>query len=187
MNVLHSPTTLTTKSCSASPVRAASRVYHSVLIAVCIIALSSCSYLKPKTGENLQKYTVARVSSTYLGWVFAGSEDHMGNYVVWSLLLSGSDGKPMSREDFRKQLKSIQNRWTTEEHPIFDLDLKSVEVDGNQAEVRFQRLNRSHYPVITLELRWSGTGWLIERDSLFGQGGQVEKWMADPGLFKETK
>lgn len=74
-------------------------------------------------------------------------------------------------EDMQTQLRTLDGRWTKEEHPLVNLIVLDVDQDGDYATLKFRRGDNKSAPTIEVRLLWTGTGWLINKDNLFGSDG----------------
>jgi len=98
--------------------------------------------------------------------------------VDWDSLLQRGTSSGISREEFNKQLEALKNRWSVDENPLLDLEVLEVEARGDRARVTLRKRSKSDYPVIWVKLLWSGSGWIISEDSIFGRNKLASRVLA---------
>ena len=133
------------------------------------LLLSGCSYLGWGGSNPEVKATVTNVADTYLRYVAAGDERNLAALVYWDSLLGRGITGGISREEFSQQLAALRKRWSVQDNPLLGLELRSVSVDEDDAEVELRKQGRPDYPVIWIKLMWSGSGWVVTKDSIFGK------------------
>lgn len=151
-----------------------------------LLGSSGCSVIEsivPRHQVTAVELTVGRVTADYIQAVYTGNLSRLETFVNWPSMLGSGDEK-ITRAEFEKQLFSLQNRWTPEQHPLFNLEIADVDVNGDDAEVVLRRSTGSGYPKIAVTLNWVGNGWVIRQDSIFGRGKLAEKWQKSPQIFK---
>ncbi len=146
-----------------------------VLIPVLILLGSSACGMWKKDGppSSNEKQIVIMVCGDYLQVVVTNQHhERLNSLMALTAYMENQAGLDKAR--FLKQMESLQNRWTPEQHPLLNLDLTSINIRGNNAKVSFRRRGKGeNWPTITIELIWSGTAWQIIDDSLFGPGNYI--------------
>lgn len=157
--------------------------YTSVLIGTLlalILCLSSCSAFTAYKSETPEaKIAVLSVARNYLGFIVMGNYNQVFGLILWNSFLDSS-GSAFTKEDVRRQMELIQNRWSKEEHPLLNLDMKDIEVRADTAELTLQKFNSPESPKIEISFIWTGNGWLIQKDNIFGSEGVLAKALTPP-------
>lgn len=144
------------------------------LLALALSTSGGCSKLLSREGTDAAKATVVAIVGDYLTAVALSQERPLHSLILWDEFLR--DGQRlMTRGEVSAQLMSLKNRWTPADHPLLGLEVLSVSVQGNDAKVELRKKGHPDYPVIWVKMIWSGTGWLIVEDSLFGRGKLIEQ------------
>lgn len=142
--------------------------------ALCLCVITACSIGAAKPRPHLAA-TVASVAANYLGHVATGQTRHLNTLVMWNAYLTES--KPgLTQKQYLEELRSISSRWDPQEHPLLGLNITEIETEDDEAEIRFQKPG-GEADEIRVNLRWSGSGWMVVDDSLFGEGGQIRSWV----------
>jgi len=151
--------------------------YLAKLLLILLLCNACGMHLLSTPASRETKATVLRVSAEYLTQVVRGDIKKVDAMIVWSAYLKRSS-KGMTKRKYFKQMANIKNRWTPEEHPLLGLVPIEVDVDDDYAEVVLRKEKQeSEEQDISISLTWSGTGWMILADSVFG----------DEGLLAERK
>lgn len=150
-------------------------VVSSLFLLTLPVLWSACSVFSPKEPNPEVKATVLAVADKYLQYVITGREKQLNSFVLWGDLLKKGSEQALTRDEFRKQLNSLQGRWTVEEHPLLGLKVVDLEIDGNDALVTLIKAGRDNYPTIWVKLFWSGSAWHVVDDSLFGKDKLIEQ------------
>jgi len=95
--------------------------------------------------------------------------------VLWLDYLQNT-GLPAKEAMFTKMHRAAE-RYTEKNHPLMQLDILEVDVDGNDAELALRKKGNREAPVIEIELTWVGSGWLIVNDNIFPDGGVLDRVM----------
>lgn len=121
------------------------------------------------------KIALIRVSGEYLDKINNSRFDEIQGMIILGDYLR--EDKRMSKEAFIAQIAKARLTWKDkpQSHPLVGLDLESMELKGNDAVVKLKKFKVSDSPIIELKLHWSGQGWLIYDDNIFGQGRLMEK------------
>ena len=136
-----------------------------LLVLLSGLVLPGCSLMEPAPSPATRQ-TVLSVAANYLQFIVQGNDKRLTAIVSWQeYLLKNKEG--LTREELSKQIALGQGRWTPETHPLLNLDVRSLDVNGDSAKVTLQRVNAKGFPVIWVKMAWTGSGWLIVDDSLF--------------------
>ncbi len=148
---------------------------HSFFLVLALLSslpmVSACSRpLFQTTTPEVQQLLIG-VTGRYLELLAAGDEKLVSEMIFWPDFL---DGANFTRADFHKQFEAVRGKWALQNHPLLGLKVLSATSHGNYGEVELQKDPRKLEPgqdpgpKITVELLWSGRGWIVRRDSLFG-------------------
>ena len=151
-----------------------------VALLALVLSLASCSAFTSYKSETPEaKIAVLSVARNYLGFIVMGNYNQVFGLILWNSFLDSSDSA-FTKEDVRKQMELIQNRWSKEEHPLLNLDMKDIEVRADTAELTLQKFNSPDSPKIVINFIWTGSGWLIQKDNIFGSDGVLAKALTPP-------
>ena len=142
------------------------RPRRAALLAGALLVLSGCSSMMPDSGTPESRATVLNVVVNYLGQIVLGNEKQLNSFLLWPEYLEAKG--QITKEQFLSQFEQAKRTWSRERHPLLGLDVKEVDVDGNEAQVVLQRPS-SDDPEIKVELLWTGAGWMVVNDSIFGE------------------
>ena len=117
--------------------------------------------------------TVIRAAARYLVHVVNNNENELNGAILWVDVL---EKKNMTKEQYRFQMASLQDRFSEKNHPLLGLETKNVEWSGDRASVQFVKSAADNPAVIQVELKWAGAGWLVEDDNIFGEDALIERW-----------
>jgi len=160
-----------------------SRIFSRLLLlaALCLSSssFSGCStpFFDSSTPEVQQ--LLIGVSARYLQLVAAGDEKLVSEMVYWPEYL---DGARFTRVDFHKQFESIRGKWPLEDHPLLNQKVVSVSSRGNYGEVVLEKDPKKMkpgqvvIPKIVIRLIWTGRGWIVSEDNLFGRDKFFSKY-----------
>lgn len=140
-----------------------------------IIALSffqACALNQGSEGTPLAKTTVLSVTNSYISTIVAGKIGPLEGMVLWAAYIPAS-GNNVNKEVFYKQVQEMKTKWKVQDHPLLGLEVLGVDVKGNDAQVRLKSKKRPEAAEILIELTWTGHGWLVSKDSIFGHQGYV--------------
>lgn len=139
-----------------------------LLLALLSVSVTSCT-TKSKEATEGAKSRVAQVSIEYLRLCFLANMQHISSYVLISEYLK--NGK-ISLDEYTDQINRLPRRWPIDKHPVIQLVLLDIDVKGDIAKVSFQRGGGdSEFPRIYIDLEWTGTSWVITKDTIFGHDG----------------
>ena len=140
-----------------------------LIIFVLLAAGASCSLIEPSKGRAAVESTVIGVVNTYLTAVAAGDERRLNGIVYWDLFLGRNGGELLTRSEIHTQIEQIKTRWTPDKNPLLGLEVINVSVSGDDAKVTVRKAGKPDFPTIWVKVVWSGSGWLVAQDSLFGR------------------
>ena len=138
-------------------------------------SLGGCSLLGDGISEDA-KVTVLRVTQTYLATVVLGDETKLGDQIAWEDFLGHGD-KKISHAEFSRELQLFNRAYSPRDpkNPLLGLKVRKITGSGNSAEVRLEKADGSSSEVISVRLAWTGSGWIIMEDSLFGTGKFISR------------
>lgn len=132
--------------------------------------LAGCSFFGRNGPTAEAKATVLGVASDYLSYIVQGSEKRLNSIVLWEDLLGHGTDHPMTKDEYRAQMQLLRTRWSPQDSPLLGLEVLDLQLKGDNATVILRKAGRQDYPKIWIELYWTGAGWLVIDDSLFGKG-----------------
>jgi hypothetical protein len=135
-----------------------------------LLVTSGCSNNLFAKENPVLKNTIIKVSAEYLESLIRGDAARVNSQIFWSRFLP-SKRQPYSKSDFAAQLALLDARWTKAEHPLINLDLVDISTNDDVAKIKLRRIDLENAPTIKLEMSWSGAGWLVSEDNLFGKEG----------------
>lgn len=158
------------------PVKMIRRILVSFLLLV-----SGCSTIVGNDLTPEAKSTVYRVSQQYLGNVILGREPVIAQFIAWSDFL-GSGSSRITHDEFSRQLKMLNQKYspTDQNHPLLGLKLIKISNSGDFATIYFEKADGSSKEEIWISMLWSGNGWIIVEDSLFGKDKLFAKMFPPP-------
>ena len=123
---------------------------------------------EPDATPEVEK-TVLLVSLEYIQRVANTNFARIEPLVFWTDYIGKTGVTPF---EYQRQLSWVaKQRWTQETHPLFHLDVVDIDVDENNSEVVLRKNAPGTWPKIKISLIWSGNGWLVVGDNLFGDKG----------------
>jgi len=129
------------------------------------------SLSQPLTPEA--RTAVLRVPDEYLRMIAVGTSAAVEGMVGWVEYMERTGGKTR-KEEILETVRQMQNRYQTpEKHPLLGLSLLKFDGGDDNATVNLRK--GSNGPEIKLELAWTGRGWLIVGDNLFGPKGVLQQ------------
>lgn len=147
---------------------------------LCLLILAGgigCSALGTKETPATAKLAILGVAGDYISSIARNDERNIDSILLWDEFRE-SKGPSMTHEYFQRQINSMQNRWQPNAHPLLNLDVVDLSVEGDYATVVLQKFEQPESPKITVVLRWVGRGWMVTNDSLFGQDGLIQKFVS---------
>mgnify|MGYP000544718641 CR=1 FL=1 len=159
-------------------VRVLPRLLLGALMLVTLSFAGSCGKLKGYTPTAEVKSTLVRRSADYLGFILLGDQTRLEGMVLWVDFL-GDGEKHLDKTSYFQQVQQAKSLWPDDaSNPLLQLDLRSIDVSEDEAEVILRKINSPSSPEIRLFFRWTGSGWMIADDSLFGTDGLIGKTIA---------
>ena len=153
-----------------------------LLLALLFFSTTACSSIAGKSPGPELGALLIRVSADYVKHVVNADEARIGGSILWTDFLKQAD---IDKQEYLRQVRSLQNRWTAEEHPLLGLKVEELKWYGDEATVYLRKASKNKkYPMIKIEMIWSGSGWLVTKDNLFGKKLLVADWAADRNAFK---
>jgi hypothetical protein len=140
-------------------------------------SLAACSVLGLRHTSPALKATIVQIANTYLTYVAAGNERHIVPMVYWDTFLKKGTPQGLSREEYSQQMAALKDRWPVDKSPFVKLQVINIDVNEDVAEIKLRRGDGSDYPTIWIKMIWSGSGWLIAEDSIFGKDKLAAKVM----------
>ena len=147
-----------------------------LLFGVLLISASACSVLTSgRKGSVYEKAVVAGVAADYLGALLRQDTQSINVVVLWDDFIENAPGE-LTKEVYFKQLRLLEpSQWKSSEHPLTSLDIIDIQFSGNLADVSLQKVKNPDAPKIKIILFWTGGGWLIAGDTLFGTEGLLHQ------------
>lgn len=145
--------------------------YHQIasviLLIFLIFACSSCSVViggftsaPPGVRDTLSKLT-----HIYFATIISGNSE-----LVISMRACPPPC-PISPSDITNQIKNMRNASVSGKHPLSNFSIRSIETNENEARIKLHNKQDANAPTIEIECFWSGAGWVIVSDTIFGQDG----------------
>ena len=155
-----------------------SKYFRSVAVGgLFLFAFGACSAVVKRQPSPELRATVVSVAANYLRQISVGNLKNLNTLVLWADYLPNA--KPdLTKQGYISAIQQLQHRWRVQDHPLLGLDIVSVEIEGEDAEVTLQKAKVADAEQIIVKLAWNGSGWLVVDDSLFGKGKQIEQWLA---------
>lgn len=148
-------------------------------VVLCACLLSGCGsrILSPEP-PAVVKVVVLRAAVQYVACTVRGDYRCLRPLVAWNDYLKHQSIKG-GMNAYQQRLQRVKNRWSAEENPLMNLDVKKIDIDENDATVVFGRAEGERFPEFSIQLYWTGGGWLIYDDSLFGDDELIEQLTAE--------
>lgn len=150
-----------------------------VSIGLGLLGCSGATQSKFSTVET----TVAGVGAEYVAMVVGGNLQFVKARIMWSAYT----GVDESRTQTAHEREALAFRAHLTKHPEdsllnYAVTLSRIDESENTAEVSFEeRRNDKRRPrKFSVELSWTGSGWLISDDTLFGEGQLIAKIVGEP-------
>ena len=148
------------------------------------LSLSSCGNFNSKQPNPELASTIIRTAAKYLVYVVNADENEINGAILWTDILKT---KEMNKPQYRSQMSALKKRFPgTKGHPLIGLNIKDLEWTGDEATVSFVNASGTPKDTIWVQIMWSGSGWLVDDDSLFGKDKQIERWTAKKIAPKES-
>ena len=140
-----------------------------------LVALFSagCSALTYKATPEAKR-TVVLVTNEYLTSIVRADLNKLNQMVAWPEYLEESHGR-FTKRDYARQVMSLKNRWSNQDHPLLGLQVSDVSVGEYNAEVELKKKSATDDSPIKIRLLWDGNAWAIISDSLFGVDKRFSK------------
>lgn len=130
--------------------------------------LGCASLATPETSPET-KVAILKVTGDYLNAVCRADIEAINSSILWADYLENRE-KQYSKKFYQRDLENLRNKFSTQNHPLINLDIKDLKIEKNTATITLQKFNQPTSPEIRISLLWDGNGWLISDDSLFGPG-----------------
>lgn len=151
------------------------KVFTTVIPSLILFIFTSCSAIgntSSKTTPALQA-AVLRVTADYLTAVSVGRMQFLNSILLWGEYSVNNQG--LSKEQYVKQVKKIQTKQPTLDHPLMNLQPLSVEQDDDRVTITMKRIGKPGAEMLVVELLWDGGGWLVTDDNIFGNDGLISR------------
>ena len=146
-------------------------MFRLMLGCMMLMTFSSCSLFNRYHPSPEVQSAVVHVADDYLRFIAMGRRQQVEAMMLMAPYLVE---KEMSKDQWRKQFASIQNRWPKDDHPLLQLILTELDVRENTAKLRLKKPSMPEMPEVEIRMEWAGSGWLISSDTLFGSSGVLE-------------
>jgi|GEM_PF-7078168 len=143
-----------------------------ILLIVISLATSSCSLLGDKAPSGALRKILLGLSTGHIRAVFNADMEAIGQTANLASYLSRR--QIPSRKDFLAQLKSAQPVWEKHSQILQTLRAMDVSTKESVAQVIFEAASPKGPIRLAVFLEWSGGGWMIVDDNIFGSQGFYE-------------
>lgn len=144
-----------------------------------LATFSACgSLMGPGLSEDA-KGTIQRVTQTFIGTVATGNEIKLADQVSWEDYLGTGDER-ISHQEFSNQLRAFREKFPLDNphNPLLHLRVVKVTGSGSRGKIYLQKSDNESAPEIWVKLVWTGTGWVVIEDNLFGKNKLVSQYLA---------
>ncbi len=134
---------------------------------VLLLSFNACAKVFSHEPAPEMRATLVGVSAAYIRAILKDDKTALKQLLAIDDYL-GEDGNNISNNTFATRASVLRTHWTPEENPLVNLDIIDVSTYDNHAEVVFRRNDRENSPEVAINLYWTGNGWVIIDDSIFG-------------------
>lgn len=148
-------------------------IFLSSLFALLATCLSACSVWQSEPLSPDAKITVLRLSQNYLATIILGNETKLSDYIAWSdyVAATGPANSKFSHQQFSEQLAWFTKAYKAQDprNPLLQLKVKDISGSNDVAKITLVKADGSSSEEIWIKFVWTGAGWLVMEDSLFGK------------------
>lgn len=136
-----------------------------------ILIFSGCSFLNKPSDPEVYK-TVIRVSAMYLNSIGTGEADKALDMLDKSVYFKNG----RNQRSVVAQIISLKNKnLESTENPFYSLVVVDAIIEDDEAEVEYRKKDYDDER-INISLSWSGTGWRVKDDNVFGDSGYLNNF-----------
>ena len=148
----------------------------------CLIILTvfstSCSLIRSQKATPELRSTVINVAGNYLKRIVLADRKQLNGMILWNDYIA-HDEEPITKNKYFFQIDALRAKnIPLQQHPLLNLKILDFDYSGSNAHVLLQKPNKPDSPKISIDVLWTGSGWLVVGDSLFGPNELVEQLLA---------
>lgn len=145
------------------------------------VFFSGCSFFEAVSAPELlpeKKNTLSSLAGRYL--IAIANSDLQGTtrMVLWDQYL---ENNKISAAQYSKVWVKVAGKWPAGKHPLQGLKVDNVRADDDSAKIfliKDPELGKQPDPQrVTIELVWTGGGWMVSGDNLFSRDGFFTKFL----------
>jgi hypothetical protein len=144
-----------------------------LLIVPFLLASISCSVLSES--NPILDETLVSITNKYLTDISNGRGRDAAAMILWADYGTNTRNGLTPEQYILTVDKMRRHKPSAPEHPLRGLEVKDVDFDDDSGAVTLRHPKSGDKVIV--QMLWTGSGWLITRDNLFGKDGYLSSYL----------